>query len=111
MDLAGQRRLQTFSQTALDLLDYPYGTRDIMDITLRIVGAKLGLGTRPVRTDRTYICSEFAALAYDSIGLHIPFNRLQYIAPRDFADCPDVHILFEIDLSQPTLRPGQDVTA
>lgn len=97
VDLQKSENLHKFSITALDLLGYPYGTKDIMDITMRIVGAKLGLGARPMRTDKTYICSEFAALVYASIGIDIPFNRLHYIAPRDFAACAEVNILWEIE--------------
>lgn len=103
VDLRDEDLRHRFSRTALDLLGYPYGTKDIMDITMRIVGAKLGMGTRPTRNDKTFICSEFAALVYESIDVHIPFNRLHYIAPSDFANCPDVTVLWEIDLTSPTL--------
>jgi Permuted papain-like amidase enzyme, YaeF/YiiX, C92 family len=97
MDLQAQGpSWQTLSQTALDLLGHPYGTRDILDITARIVAAKLGLPVRPPRTDSTMICSEFVQLVYASIDVHVAFNPLNYIAPADFATCPDVQILWEI---------------
>ena len=87
------------STTAIDLLNYPYGTLDIMDITARIVGAKLGMAPRPPRTDRTYICSEYCQLILESIGISIPYDTRGFIAPSDFAICPDVTFLCEIDLS------------
>ena len=88
--------LWRFSRTALDLLGFPYGTQDILDITARIVGAKLGMAPRPPRTDTTYICSEFAALVYASIGVQIPYDPRGFIAPADFAACPDVQVLWRI---------------
>ncbi len=89
-------RLQQLSRTALDLLGYPYGTRDIMDITARIVAAKLGMSTRPIRRDRTFICSEFVALVYASIGVDVPYNPANFIAPADFARCPEIDVLWEM---------------
>ena len=89
--------LVTFSRTAVDLLGYPYGTRDILNITTRIIAEKLGMSPQPIRSDKAFICSEFCALCFASIGVHIPFNALNYIAPRDFATCVDMTILWEID--------------
>lgn len=89
--------LLTFSRTAVDLLGYPYGTQDILNITARIVAAKLGMPTRPVRTDRTFICSEFCMLCFASVGITIPYNQSNFIAPADFAVCPEVSVLWEIE--------------
>lgn len=96
VDLGTEEHWQRVSRTAIDLLGYPYGTKDIMDITARIVGAKLGMAVRPRRTDKTYICSEFVELIYESIGVGVPWNRANFIAPADFAACVDVALLWEI---------------
>lgn len=96
VDLQDEASSHAFSRIALDLLGYPYGTRDILDITVRIVGGKLGMAVRPVRRDRTFICSEFVALVYESIGVRIPYDDLGFIAPKHFARCPEVTLFAEI---------------
>jgi hypothetical protein len=104
VNLQEARTFQVFSCTALDLLGYPYGTQDILDITARIVGAKLGMPPRAVRTDKAYICSEFAYLVYQSIGVSVPYNHENFIAPADFATCAEVTLLWEIDTHDPASR-------
>ena len=98
MNLQEDMNLLTFSRTAVDLLGYPYGTRDILNITARIVAEKLGMATRPARIDRTFICSEFVMTVYQSIGIHVPYNTINFISPGDFAACPEVSILWEIEV-------------
>ena len=97
MNLQDDVHLLTFSRAAVDLLGYPYGTQDILNITTRIVAAKLGMPTRPIRTDRTFICSEFVQTVYQSIGIDVPYNTTNFISPGDFAACPDVSVLWEIE--------------
>ena len=105
VDLQAPEVLQQFSRTAVDLLGYPYDTQEIVEITARIVAAKLGMPPRPVRENKTFICSEFAALCLRSIGVHVPYNRANFIAPGDFAACPDIEILWEIT------TPDQDAVS
>ncbi|HEY5867081.1 MAG TPA: hypothetical protein VI542_16285 [Candidatus Tectomicrobia bacterium] len=108
VDLRQPEVFQTFSRTAIDLLGYPYDTQEIVEITARIVGAKLGMPPRPVRDNRTFICSEYCMACFKSIGISIPYNRANFIAPGDFASCPEVDLLWEIgtdvDRREPT--PG-----
>jgi hypothetical protein len=89
-------QLMTFSQGAVDLFGTKYDTQECLGIFARIVGGQLGLAPRPSRTNRTYICSEYAALCYQSIGLTIPYDPRGFIAPKDFAICPEVTFLWEL---------------
>lgn len=98
VDLADASRFLSFSHAAIDLLGYPYDTREIVGITARIVAQKLGMATSPPRTNQTYICSEYAALCFAAIGVAIPFDDLGFIAPRHFAECPEVGLLWEIEV-------------
>lgn len=96
IDLSHGADFTAFSRVAINLLGYPYDTREILGITARIVAHKLGMTARPPRTSRTYICSEFAALCFESVGVHISYDELGFIAPKHFAECPDVVFLWEI---------------
>jgi hypothetical protein len=88
--------LTTFVQYGIDLLGTQYDTRELASIALRIVSAKLGLTPRAVDQDDLFICSEFIERWFRSLGLHIPYDPRGFIAPRDFATCPDIDLLWEI---------------
>ena len=103
VDLQAYDALKTFSRTGIDLLGYPYDTQEIVEITARIVGEKLGMPRRAVRENKSFICSEFAALCFRSIGIHIPYNRANFIAPGDFATCADIDILWDIATDVPSM--------
>jgi len=85
-----------FSQEAVDMLGTKYGNKDIGGIALRLIAEHFGAEPRDRVDNKTLICSEFAALCFASIGITIEYNRLNYIAPDDFARCEDVHRLWEI---------------
>ena len=97
VNLQSPEALHLFSRTAIDVLGYPYDTQEIVEITARIVAAKLGMPPRPARISTTFICSEFAALCYQSIGVTVPYNRANFIAPGDFVDCPEIDLLWDIE--------------
>ena len=86
------------AQRAVDLLGTKYGNKDIGGIALRLVEAQLGRTPRPVAQNTVLICSEYAQLFFAALGIAIPCNRLNYIAPDDFANCQDVQLLWEIEI-------------
>ena len=91
----------TFSQQAVDLFGCVYDNKQIAAITLRVVAAKLGLRPQPRRPeDNTFICSELADMILRSIGVTVPYNHANYIAPADFAACEDVQFLWELALNK-----------
>jgi hypothetical protein len=85
-----------FGQEAVDLLGTSYDTREIAAIALRIVGGKLGLPAQGLHQNRRLICSEFAALCLASMGIVVAHDPRGFIAPADFALCPDVSVLWEL---------------
>lgn len=87
------------AQKAVDLLGTKYGNKDIGGIALRLMGERLGREPRPITHNTVLICSEYAQLFFAALGIGIPCNRLNYIAPDDFATCPDIQILWEIETS------------
>ncbi len=87
------------SQSATRLLGYPYNTKEIIDIAMRI-----GLGTvgiHPAAAEqsgqRAFICSEYAAMCFHSVGIQLDFDPRGFIAPADFARCPQVQPVGMID--------------
>ena len=88
---AGAVRLADF---AVDRFGYPFAAREIARIGLRIL-----LGAANVRLPRSlgpkdeFICSEYVGRCLEEIGIKIPWDGLGFIAPGDFADCPEVHAL------------------
>lgn len=97
-DFAGvpQERLASFSQGAIDLLGYPYDTQQIVGIAARIVAAKLGMASSPFSSNRSYICSEYAAACFHSIQIPIPSQHADFVTPDDFATCAAVEFLCEL---------------
>lgn len=85
-----------FAQRAIDLLGSPYDTQTILRIAARVMAAKLGWEPEPMGTDRAFICSEFCWEIYHAFGLTVAYGAAGYIAPCDFADAPEVSLLWEI---------------
>jgi hypothetical protein len=91
----------TSSRAAIDLLNYPYDRQEVLSIAARIVAGKLGMRPHGFVRDHAYICSEYAWTFFQSMGLEIPYNPQNFISPGDFALCPDIALLWEIDLAPP----------
>ncbi len=95
LSLLSPDRLAQLSQGAVDLLGYPYDIQAIVSIALRIASTKLGIVHSPLVSERAYICSEYVARCYMSIGVKIS-GAYSFIAPKDFASCDAVTFLSEI---------------
>lgn len=82
-----------FGQFAVSLFGYPYDKGEIAKIAARIAASFLPFSSdekRELERDKEYICSEYAWECYNSIGVTIEPNRGGFIAPADFAKCPEV---------------------
>lgn len=89
-------QLATFSQGAIDLLGRPYDRQEILGIVARIVAGKLGLPPAAVTPGRAFICSEYCLVCYAALGYQIAYDPRGFIAPNDFAQCPEVAFLWEL---------------
>jgi hypothetical protein len=88
---ASGRRLADF---AVDRFGYPFAPMEIVKIGSRIVLS--GLNVRLPKTlgpKNEFICSEYVGRCLEAIGIEIPWDGLGFIAPGDFAACPDVEAL------------------
>jgi hypothetical protein len=98
--------LQRLSQEAVALLGTRYDGREIAGIALRIMGQVLGLPPQAPHANTRLICSEFVQRLYAQVGLTIPADPRGFIAPKDFAACPDIVLLGEVqhDMHKETPR-------
>lgn len=90
------------SRTAVDLLGYPYRTEEIAHIAARISMQTLGLPAEcpDTKKQRAFICSEYAQVCFESIGVKIEYNSKGFIAPCDFASSNKVKPLCYIDTNE-----------
>ncbi len=98
--------ISQLSKTATDLLGYPYHNEEIARIAARISINTLGFPqhTRDPLPQREFICSEYAYICFQSIGITIDYNKLGFIAPADFMRCPQVKALSYIQTVEKILR-------
>jgi len=94
-----QENIVKLSKYATSLLGYPYDSEEIVRIAMRI-----GLGTVNLQPDspesvpsHAFICSEYAYICFQSIGIKIPYDCLGFITPADFARCEKIQPLGYID--------------
>lgn len=94
-----QENIPKLSRVAVDLLGYPYRTEEIAHIAARISMQNLGMPAEAhdANGQRAFICSEYAQVCFQSIGVNVEFNSEGYIAPCDFARSPRVTPLCYID--------------
>jgi len=94
-----QENINRLSTFATGLLGYPYNREEIIRIAMRI-----GLGTVGIHPNgpdpaprKEFICSEYVHLCMQSIGVHIDYDPLGFIAPADFARCQKIKPIGFID--------------
>lgn len=93
--------INKLSKFATDLLGYPYATDEIAKIATRIGMGTFGFNqTEPMPTQREFICSEYAHICFKSVGAHVEYNQMGFIAPADFARCEKVRPLSYIETEE-----------
>lgn len=94
-----QENMVHLSKFATGLLGCPYNSEEIIHIAMRIGLSKFDLSekTSDKINKHTFICSEYAHLCFESIGVQIPYDPLGFIAPADFARCKKIQPLGLID--------------
>lgn len=94
-----EENIANLSRKAVDLLGYPYRTEEIVHIATRLSMHSLGLANEAIDAEkqRAFICSEYAHECFKSIGIHIDYNPLGYIAPADFARSAKINPLCFIE--------------
>jgi hypothetical protein len=94
--------LHRLSQSSIDLLGYPYDPQTILAIAARVVARKLGMEPRPFERNHAFICSELVWECFHAIGIDMPTSAANFVAPCNFATCPEVQILWELAVESST---------
>jgi hypothetical protein len=80
--------LATLAKYAVDQFGYPYDKQQIAKIAARIMASKVPFSRKErdrIKPNGEFICSEYIARCYETIGLKIKWDRRGFIAPADFA--------------------------
>ena len=83
LTMANNKKLQQFSQFAVDLFGYPYDMDEIVKIVARIVASKLRFTNKHRKTlkpNREYTCSEYVWERYRQLRIHIPHGQHGFIS-------------------------------
>lgn len=82
-----EENIAKLSRRAVDFLGYPYRTDEIVHIAARLSLQNLGFPAQIADSagQRAFICSEYAQVCFQSIGVAIDYNSAGFIAPADFA--------------------------
>jgi len=76
---------------ALDRLGYPYGTDELIDIAKRIAAGMVGeILKGEVSSDTSFICSQYVAWCYKTVGITLQPDPKGFVAPADIANDPKV---------------------
>jgi hypothetical protein len=89
-------KLKRMSKFAVDRFGYPYDKKEILRITARIGKGLFGFKSSEIKRDRDYICSEYAWECYNRVGITVPYDERDFIAPKDFARPAEVSVIARI---------------
>lgn len=86
-----------FAQFAIDHMGDRFSGGEVIKIATRILVGRVGRHMpRLLEADNEFICSEFVDRCFKSIGVHIAWDGLGFIAPADFARDPKVRAVAQI---------------
>ena len=91
---AGSDASVHMADKAVDRFGYPFAPGEIAKI-----GARILLGAVHVKLPRRlgpkneFICSEYVGKCLEALDIRIPWDGKGFLAPSDFAACPEVHAL------------------
>jgi hypothetical protein len=98
---AASAKMQRLADFAVDRFGSPFAALEILKIGLRIGAGALGMKMpRSLGPDDEFICSEYVAKCYENIGIEVPWDRMGFIAPADFAHDPKIHALAQISTAK-----------
>jgi hypothetical protein len=93
----GTGLMPRMQQFAFDRLGAKFSNIESAKIALRIALGRLGLRMpRHLAPDDDYICSEYVAGCYDSVGLKIEWDGRGFIAPSNIAADPRIDAVAQI---------------
>lgn len=108
-----EENIAHLSRSAVDFLGYPYRTEEIVHIAARLGLQSLGFPHQAPdsKDQRAFICSEYAQVCFQSIGVHVEHNPVGFISPADFARHHKVEHICHIYSEQERVMQRQNVPA
>jgi hypothetical protein len=98
-----QQPMKRMAEFAFDRLGDRFSQVEMTKIALRIVLGRLRMKTpKSLGPDDEFICSEYVARCFDTVGLKVPWDGLGFIAPGDVAADPRLEPIAQVDT-----RPGR----
>ena len=93
----GSAAAQRLADVAVDRFGYPFAPGEIAKIGLRIMlGAANIKLPKSLGPRKEFICSEYVGKCLQTLEIEIPWDGLGFLAPGDFAACPQVHAIAQI---------------
>ena len=97
-DFAAQKRgakseaIRRLGDFAVDRFGDPFASGEILKIAARIMLGRTGMKTPRILAPRDeFICSEYVAKCFETLGIDIAWDGSGFIAPGDFARDPKMH--------------------
>jgi hypothetical protein len=90
-EFAAHEMTRAMSEFAFDRLGDKFSQLETLKIAIRIILGRLGIVMPAIaRADDEFICSEYVARCFETVGHPIPWDGLGFIAPSDIAADPAV---------------------
>lgn len=97
-DAPGVRAFKPLADYAVDCMGDRFSPAEIAKIALRIVVGRLDRRMPKMLEARDeFICSEYVAKCFETVGVKIQWDGLGFIAPADFAFDPKVRAVAQIE--------------
>jgi hypothetical protein len=94
---SGSAAAVRLADVAVDRFGDPFAAREILRIGLRIMlGAANARMPKSLGPRNEFICSEYVGRCMEALDIQIPWDGKGFIAPSDFACCPEVHALAQL---------------
>ncbi len=94
---AGSRAATALADKAVDRLGDRFAPAEIAKIGLRIVLGAAHIRLPPsLGPKNEFICSEYVGRCLEALDIQIPWDGRGFVAPSDFAACPEVFPLAQI---------------
>ena len=82
---------------AFDRLGDPFSQTEMAKIVLRIALGRLDVKLHPsLGPKNEFICSEFVARCFETVGLRFPWDGLGFLSPGDIAMDPRLEAIAQV---------------
>ena len=96
-DIEAKGNLSPLADFAVDAMGDRFSPGEVIKIAARIAVGRIDRRMpKSLGPDDEFICSEYVARCFQTIGIQIAWDGLGFIAPADFARDPKIHAVAQI---------------